>query len=169
MKAEIRKEDLDSKKLSWLCIEPMLLSVRGQSIDAKREVYLRLNEGQQALYLFYSYHNHTKSLAEFYWFSVYNIIDVRSWSGIRKGMQFFDLNEMVDVLDDIEVLITDAKKNGETRHEVSPTDLEHNPQLLQQTELLYAAYQRASQEAITTMNEWVRQHQELVLTVKEED
>lgn len=59
MKAEIRKEDLDSQKLSWLCIEPMLLFVRGQSMGAKKEVYLRLNEGQQALYLFYSYHNHT--------------------------------------------------------------------------------------------------------------
>ncbi|MGQ8871210.1 hypothetical protein [Paenibacillus sp. TSA_86.1] len=161
MKAEIRKEDLDSQRLSWLCIEPMLLSVRGQSMDAKREVYLRLNEGQKALYLFYSYHNHTTSLAEFYWFSAYNIIDLRSWDGIRRGMRFFQLTVMIDVLDDIEALITDAKKSGETWHEVSPTDLEHDPQLLQQTELLYAAYQEASQQAITTMNEWVRQHPEL--------
>ncbi|MDT0121700.1 hypothetical protein Q9R46_03545 [Paenibacillus sp. RRE4] len=168
MKAEIRQENLNSPKLSWLCIEPMLVSVRGQSMDAKRKVYLRLNEGQQALYMFYSFHNHTKSLAEFYWFSAYNIIDLRSWSGIRKGMQFFDLNEMVDVLDNIEALITDAKKSGETWHEVSPTDLEHNPQLLQKTGLLYATYQQEAQEAIITMNEWVRQHQDLVLEVKAE-
>ncbi|MGO4530493.1 hypothetical protein AB4Z30_15530 [Paenibacillus sp. 2TAF8] len=168
MKAEIRKEDLDSQKLSWLCIEPMLLSVRGQSMDAKREVYLQLNEGQQALYLFYSYHNHTTSLAEFYWFSAYNIIDLRSWDGIRRGMRFFQLTVMIDVLDEIEALITDAKKSGESWHEVSPTDLEHDPQLLQQTERLYAAYRKASQQAITTMNEWVRQHQDLVVEVKAE-
>lgn len=168
MKAEIRKEDLDSQKLSWLCIEPMLLSVRGQSMDAKKEVYLRLNEGQQALYLFYSYHNHTTSLAEFYWFSAYNIIDLRSWDGIRRGMRFFQLTVMIDVLDETEALITDAKKSGETWHEVSPTDLEHDPQLLQQTERLYAAYRQASKQAITTMNEWVRQHQDLVVEVKAE-
>lgn len=83
-------------------------------------------------------------------------------------MRFFQLTLMIDVLDEIEALITDAKKFGETWHEVSPTDLEHNPQLLQQTERLYAAYRQASQQAITTMNEWVRQHQDLVLEVKAE-
>lgn len=167
MKAEIRKEDLNSPKLSWLCVEPMLLSVRGQSLDAKKEVYQQLNEGQQALYLFYSYHNHTRSLAEFYWFSAYNIIDLQSWSGIRKGLRFFHLVELIHVLDEIEVLITDVKKSGETWQEVSPTDLEHNPELLQRIEPLYAAYQKASQGAITTMNEWVLQHQEMFLDVKE--
>ena len=89
MKAEIRKEDIDSHNLSWLCIEPMLLSVRGRNLEAKREVYLQLHEGQQALFLFYSYHNHTRSLAEFYWFSAYNIIELNSWNGIREGMKFF--------------------------------------------------------------------------------
>ncbi|MBU5356277.1 hypothetical protein ACN9MH_08055 [Paenibacillus silvae] len=168
MKAEINQKDLDSNELSWLSVKPMLISVRGQDMVAKREVYLQLNEGQQALYLFYAYHNHTKSLAEFYWFSAYHIIELRSWSGIRKGMQFFDLHEMVDVLNDIEVLITDAKKSGGTWQDVSPTDLDHDLQLRQQTERIYDSYQLAAQKAIIAMNDWVRQHQEMFLEIKED-
>lgn len=168
MKAAIKKEDLDSHQLSWLCIEPMLLSVRRQDLAAKREVYLQLNEGQQALYLFYSYHNHTRSLAEFYWFSAYHIMDLQSWNGIREGMQFFQLDGMVRILDDIEALLTDAKKSGETRQGVSPTDLDHDPQLRERTERVYAAYQEASQKGIMAMNEWVRHHQDTVVEMKEE-
>lgn len=89
MKAKLRPEDVHSKQLSWLCIKPMLVSVRGRDMAAKTEIYRKLHEGQQALFLFYSYHNHTKSLAEFYWFSAYNIIEIKSWNGIKKGMHFF--------------------------------------------------------------------------------
>lgn len=112
MKAKLRPEDVHSKQLSWLCIKPMLVSVRGRDMAAKTEIYRKLHEGQQALFLFYSYHNHTKSLAEFYWFSAYNIIEIKSWHGIKKGMHFFCIDEMVTVLDQIESLITDKNKVG---------------------------------------------------------
>lgn len=157
MKAEIRKEDLKSQKLSWLCIEPMLLSVRGQSVEAKKEVYMRLNEGQQALYLFYSYHNHTISLSEFYWFSAYNIIDLRSWSGIRKGMQFFDLNEMIDVLDEIEALITDVKNPEKHGTKYRQPIWNMTLSCFSRRSVYTQRYRQASQQAIITMNEWVRQ------------
>ena len=88
MRAKIKQADLGSPQLSWLCVQPMLISVRGKDVAAKTEMYRQLNEGQQALFLFYSYHNHTKSLAEFYWFSAYNIMEMKSWSGIRNGMRF---------------------------------------------------------------------------------
>ncbi|WP_339303387.1 hypothetical protein [Paenibacillus sp. FSL R5-0519] len=165
MKARIRPEDIYSKQLSWLCIEPMLVSVRGRDMAAKTEIYRQLHEGQQALFLFYSYHNHTKSLAEFYWFSAYNITQIKSWNGIKNGMRFFHLDEMVNVLDQIESLITDHNWVDEVWREVLPTDLEKDPILLQRTEALYANYQAVAQEAITHMNEMILQNQEMYLEI----
>ncbi|WP_433922992.1 hypothetical protein [Paenibacillus taichungensis] len=163
LKVNVKPEDLGSEQLSWLCVQPMLISVRGKDVAAKVEVYRRLHEGQQAIFLFYSYHNHTKSLAEFYWFSAYNIIDMKSWNGIKNGMRYFNQNEMVTLLDDIERLITDKNKVGDTWREVLPTDLEKDPILLQRTEELYAKYRAAAQEAILHMNEIIRQNQEMYL------
>lgn len=165
MKASVRAEDIHSKQLSWLCIEPMLVSVRGRDMAAKTEIYRQLHEGQQALFLFYSYHNHTKSLAEFYWFSAYNIIEIKSWNGIKNGMRFFHLDEMVNVLDQIECLITDHNRVDEAWREVLPTDLEKDPILLQRTEALYATYQTVAEEAITHMNEMILQNQEMYLEI----
>lgn len=167
MKVNIKTEDLSSEQLSWLCIQPMLISVRGKDVAAKVEVYRQLHEGQQAIFLFYSYHNHTKSLTEFYWFSAYNIIDIKSWNGIKNGMRYFNQNEMVTLLDDIERLITDTNKVGDTWREVLPTDLDKNPILLQRTEELYLKYQVAAQEAISHMNEMIRQNQEMYVEITE--
>ena len=165
MKARLRPEDIHSKQLSWLCIEPMIVSVRGKDMKAKTELYGQLNEGQKALFLFYSYHNHTRSLAEFYWFSAYNITQIKSWTGIKKGMRFFHLDEMVNVLDQIECLITDYNRVDEAWLEVLPTDLEKDPILLQRTEALYATYQTVAEEAITHMNEMILQNQEMYLEI----
>ncbi|MGC5770829.1 hypothetical protein [Paenibacillus pabuli] len=167
MRAKIKQADLSSTQLSWLCVQPMLISVRGKDVAAKVEVYRQLHEGQQAIFLFYSYHNHTKSLAEFYWFSAYNIIDMKSWNGIKNGMRYFNQNEMVTLLDDIERLITDQNKDGDTWREVLPTDLEKDPILLQRTEELYVKYRAAAQEAILHMNEIIRQDQERYLEIME--
>ncbi|WP_405172069.1 hypothetical protein MHI12_07950 [Paenibacillus sp. FSL H8-0280] len=166
MKARVRAENVHSKQLSWLCIKPMLVSVRGRDMAAKTEIYRKLHEGQQALFLFYSYHNHTKSMAEFYWFSAYNIIEIKSWNGIKNGMRFFRIDEMVTVLDQIERLITDKNKVGEDWREVLPMDLEKDPILFQRTEALYATYQTVAQAAITHMNEMILQNQEMYLEVE---
>lgn len=45
LKARVRVEDIHSKQLSWLCIEPMLVSVRGRDMTAKTEIYRQLHEG----------------------------------------------------------------------------------------------------------------------------
>jgi hypothetical protein len=84
MKVKLDPMDYESKSLSWLCIKPMLLAVRGKDFSAKSEMYNQLNEGQKGLYLFYSFHNHTKTLEEFYWFSAYHINELKSWNGIKK-------------------------------------------------------------------------------------
>lgn len=168
MRAKIKQADLGSPQLSWLCVQPMLISVRGKDVAAKTEMYRQLNEGQQALFLFYSYHNHTKSLAEFYWFSAYNIKEMKSWSGIRNGMRFFNQNEMVALLDNIERVIVDKNRIGDQWREVTPTDLEQDPNLYQLIEDLFIQYRAQAEEVIANINMEILQHQEIYFEIEDE-
>ncbi|WP_336780870.1 hypothetical protein [Paenibacillus illinoisensis] len=168
MRAKIKQADLGSLQLSWLCVQPMLISVRGKDVAAKTEMYRQLNEGQQALFLFYSYHNHTKSLAEFYWFSAYNIIEMKSWSGIRNGMRYFNQNEMVALLDNIERVIVGKNRVGDQWREVTPTDLEQDPKLYPLIEELFILYRAQAQEVIVSINKEILQHQEMYFEIEDE-
>lgn len=168
MRAKIKQADLGSSQLSWLCVQPMLISVRGKDVAAKTEMYRQLNEGQQALFLFYSYHNHTKSLAEFYWFSAYNIMEMKSWSGIRNGMRFFNQTEMVALLDNIEHVVIDKNRIGDQWREVTPTDLEQDPHLYQLINDLYIQYCAQAEKVIASINNEILQHQEMYFEIEDE-
>ncbi|MDF2937358.1 MAG: hypothetical protein K0Q90_2731 [Paenibacillaceae bacterium] len=160
MKAALTFSDLESTNLSWLCIEPMLTAVRGKDPKAKREMYYRLNEGQQALYLFYSFHNHTQTAAEFYWFSAYNIHELKAWGGIRSGVLYFQDETMAGVLDETGPVLAEA---AERHFPASPSDLELDPKLASAICRLHARYRICSEQTIQLMNVWVLAHRESYL------
>ncbi|MGW8956934.1 hypothetical protein [Paenibacillus sp. NPDC055715] len=153
MKVKLDLIDIESKALSWLCIKPMLLAVRGKDSSAKSEMYNQLNEGQKGLYLFYSFHNHTKTLEEFYWFSAYNINELKSWNGIKKGLHYFEDVALPKLLDDIEILIVERNK---LKKAVSPTDLENDKELMNDVKSLYEQYIKYSETSINRMNDWIK-------------
>lgn len=153
MKVKLDPVDIESKSLSWLCIKPMLLAVRGKDFSAKSEMYNQLNEGQKGLYLFYSFHNHTKTLEEFYWFSAYHINELKSWNGIKKGLNYFKDVTLPKLLDDIEILIIKRNKLKKT---VSPTDLENDKELMNDVKNLHEQYIKYSETSINRMNDWIK-------------
>lgn len=153
MKVKLDPNDIESQNLSCLCIEPMLLAVRGKDLKTKFEMYNQLNEGQKGLYLFYSFHNHTKTLEEFYWFSAYNINELKSWNGIKKGLIYFKDVSLPELLDDIEELII---SRNTLNNPVSPTDLENDNELLNYVKILYDKYIEYSECSIKRMNEWIK-------------
>lgn len=155
MKATLTKADLESPQLSWKCIEPMLLSVRAKDLATKAAVYNELNEGQRALFLFYAFHNHVHSVAEFYWFTAYSMIELRSWDGLKNGLQYLNNEDLVSLLERIEHLIV-CTKSGEQGCMVSPTDVEEDKVLFQRVEELYVEYKSAAPKAIAKMNEIIR-------------
>ncbi|ADM71154.1 hypothetical protein GMA19_03349 [Paenibacillus polymyxa E681] len=157
MKVKLDPIDIESKHLSWLCIKPMLLAVRGKDLSTKSEMYNQLNEGQKGLYLFYSFHNHTKTLEEFYWFSAYNINELKSWNGIKKGLNYFKDAALSELLDDIETLI--VEQNG-LKKTVSPTDLENDQELMNDIKILYEKYMDYSETSINRMNDWIKANRE---------
>lgn len=138
----------------------MLLAVRGKDITTKTEMYQQLNEGQKGLYLFYSFHNHAKTIEEFYWFSSYYILEIQSWSGIKSGVQYFKDFEMVDLLEQMEDLIMQRSEDMNKGQQVSPTDLEKDKGLLNAVTEYFAKYNELSEKTINRMNEWIIDHQE---------
>ncbi|WP_372633715.1 hypothetical protein [Cohnella sp.] len=157
MKIKLKKEDLSSVELSWLCIKPMLLAVRGKDLPTKLEMYQQLNQGQQGLFMFFSFHNHASTIEEFYWFSSYYINELKSWSGIKSGVRYYKDTEMVELLDQIELFVLREAK--EKSQKVSPTDLETNEELLKEVKGYFNRYKELSINTIDTMNKWIIHNQ----------
>ncbi|KGE16837.1 hypothetical protein [Paenibacillus wynnii] len=161
MQPHINQEDLHKDNLSWLCIEPVLISVRGKSLDIKSEVYNQLNEGQRALYLFYAFHNHVKSNVELYWFAAYFMNELKAWRGLKEGIAFFKDNEMLMLMEELETIIEDKNRdiNGLWR-EASPSDLEKDMNLSDSINQIYSEYQVNVQQTIEAMNSYIRNNEE---------
>lgn len=157
MKVKIKQEELQSINLSWLCVQPMLLAVRGKDLKTKLEMYNQLNEGQKGIFMFYSFHNHTMTMAEFYWFAAYNINELRSWTGICRGVLYFNDNKMADLLDRIKLFIENRNKLGS---QISPSDLDNNKELFNEVSKLYDKYREFSEKTIIRMNEWINANPE---------
>jgi hypothetical protein len=161
MRIQLKQVLLAQDNLSWLCIEPILLMIRGKSLTAKSDLYHQLNDGQKALYLFYAYHNHTKSIAEFYWFAAYFISELKAWNGLKIGMRFFENYEMVNLYEELESLIesTNRREDG-TWEEASPSDLENNKELNKSLHQLYLKYNSIVENTINQMNTYIRNNKE---------
>lgn len=161
--------ELNSEQLSWLCVEPILIKVRGKDESTKAEAYNRLNDGQKAMFMFYAFHNHTKSLAEFYWFASYFIGDLKGWPAVKKGVLFFQDDNLFQICNEIEQLLESAKRQPDgTWREAKTSDLEHDPQLLAMITALYEKYALTAQPFIEQMNNHVRNHIEEYLILSEQ-
>ncbi len=155
MKAAIHREELYSDQLSWLSVKPMLLSVRGKDVHAKAEVYRQLSEGQRALYLFYSYHNHTGSLAEFYWFSAYYMIEYKAWDEMKNAVRYFEDPEFVRTLGLVYSAIERKLKVEGNWTMAKPQDIEMDLEFQAAMQTVYDRYRKLTPQLIKRMNDWV--------------
>ncbi|MDN4070328.1 hypothetical protein QYF50_20735 [Paenibacillus vini] len=167
MLTRMKQELLQSENLSWLCIEPMLLTVRGKSPGAKREMFNQLNEGQQALYLFYAFHNHANTMAEFYWFTTYFIADLKAWTGLKTGVLFFQGYELIKVLEQMESVIHLKNKLADgSWKEASPADLERDTELNESIQPIFKEYQINARKFIESTNKYIKDNKHEFLEIE---
>ncbi|WP_139998686.1 hypothetical protein [Paenibacillus paridis] len=161
MKVTLQKNDIASKQLSWLCVKPILEEVRGKDAAVKTDAYNRLNDAQKALYLFYAFHNHTKTLAEFYWFASYFVSELKGWRELTKGLLFYGEEHLVLICNEMEQLVTAHNKQADGAwRQALASDLDHNKELLGHVTRLYEQYQPAAEKSIQRMNEYINNHSE---------
>lgn len=160
MKVTLTEQELSSPELSWLCIKPMLLEVRAKDVDTKLAMYRQLTEGQQALYLFYAFHNHVNSIEEFYGYSVYYVNELKSWDGMKKGVRYFQDVKMAELLERIEALIIARWTSAGGTQTVPLTDLVNNQALFREANALFEEYKTQSVRTIARMNQWIMERRE---------
>ena len=161
MQVTLSKEDLNNEQLSWLCVKPILEGVRGKETSVKAEAYSHLNEGQKALYIFYAFHNHTKSTAEFYWFASYFISELKGWSTLTNGLLFYKEEQLMRICSEIEQLVEAHNKqpDGSWRQALA-SDLDQDAELLARVEDLYKQYIPLARQGIQRMNRYIQSHPE---------
>lgn len=159
MIVKLRVEDMLQDQLSWLCIEPMLLAVRAKSPAAKLEMYQQLNEAQQAMYMFYSFHNHVHSPAEYNWFAHYYMSELKGWSWLKSGLHLFEGLPLLHLLEDTEMAIERySKQEDGAWNDAKLSDLEQDADLQASMMKLFRDYQSSSAMLIQHMNQYIREH-----------
>ncbi|MNH94776.1 hypothetical protein D3C73_474010 [compost metagenome] len=155
--AELRT--LDKQSISWQCIKPLTMQVRGKNYEVKKELLDQLNEAQLSTFMFYVYHNHIGSAAELYWYTQYYIADIKAWPAIKAGVRFYNDQMMSDLLEEVEGIVVqrNRQEDGSWR-EARPSDLEQDDEWSLAIQAVYNKYVTASQRLIETMNTYVSQH-----------
>ncbi|WP_152395179.1 hypothetical protein [Paenibacillus guangzhouensis] len=112
--------------LVWVCFKPIITTYKAMmrenetigrdGVVAKVQFYRELTPGQQALFMYCSYHHHAiESQAEFYWWSAYFIAQPMFWTSLKKAVQYFEEDTMLLLLEEIEKIFT---SQHDTHHEL---------------------------------------------------
>ncbi|QHT60831.1 hypothetical protein GXP70_13315 [Paenibacillus lycopersici] len=158
-RAVCKEADLEREDLAWRCIEPALLAVKAKSAEVKANIYERLNAGQKALYLFYAFHNHAGTRAEFYWFTYYYLYVLPAWPGLKEGLAFFGDQPLLRLLEEAELLVEEHTRGADgARREASPSDLDADASLGEAADRLFSRYGALAGETIGRMNAYIRAH-----------
>ncbi|MNW37432.1 hypothetical protein D3C74_144740 [compost metagenome] len=150
---------LDKQSISWQCVQPLTMQVRGQNFEVKQALVDQLNEAQLSTFMFYVYHNHIGSAAELYWFTQYYITDIKAWPAIKAGVRFYSDQVMSDILEEAEgIVVQRNQKEDGSWCEAKPSDLEQDEGLSRAIQAVYDKYVTVSPRLIETMNAYVSQH-----------
>jgi hypothetical protein len=105
------KNNIEDQFISWDCIAPIIMKVRGKSISVKAEEYQKLNDGQKAIFSFHVYYDHAKddveSLTHWSWY----YFQVHFFEQIKKGAEYFGNGEYIALLDKIERTLSSGTTN----------------------------------------------------------
>lgn len=106
-------ESLNDISLIWACIEPTIQQIRGKNFTVKSEVYSHLTAGQQALLMFQVLYGHTtRGVREFYSHLSYLLSNKGTWSQLKKGMQFFEAHDMLQLLENMDIVYQGLRTEG---------------------------------------------------------
>lgn len=150
---------LDSHSISWKCIEPITMQVRGKSFEERQKILQPLNKAQLATFMFYVYHNHINSIEEMYWFTQYYLSDIKIWPSIKASVRFYEDQELFTILEEVEHIVVSRNQLEDGNYkEARPSDLEGDAELATAIQAIYYKYVESAPRLISRMNTYVTQH-----------
>lgn len=111
MLARIEREvfdRMDDESIIFVCFKPLILSYKEiSSVNGDLgEFYRKMTSGQQALFVFSTYHNHViQSEEELYWWSAFFMAQGARWEVLKEKMLELGDLEFVAFLQDVEVML----------------------------------------------------------------
>ncbi|MFD3258248.1 hypothetical protein ACE3MQ_06550 [Paenibacillus lentus] len=152
--------------LAWLSVEPYTQEIRGKDAQSKGTLFEQLNNGQKAIFMFYVFHNHVESPAQYYWFASYYVGELQIWPALLQGMEYLRDEQMLVVYKQLEDIVERRNRleNGEWR-EALAADLDHDAVLRYEIDESFSLYNLHAPGTIQRMNGYVQDHLEEFIEV----
>lgn len=159
MLVKMKHEAFQQSGISWKVIEPIITQIKGKNMQVKTEMYKQLTPGQRAVFLFYTYHNHIRSAAEFYWYAAYNIGDIKAWPALKRDILLFDNKDMVSLYEEIEQIVEMRNRLPDgTWREALIADLDQDENLFNSVNEIYKSYNDIAPPFIAGMEAYILLH-----------
>jgi hypothetical protein len=158
------KQDFDSmndERLSWACVEPTLMQIRGKNMTVKAQALSQLTKGQQALCMFRVLYDHAKnSASEFYAWISYLLGNSDYWSGVIGGLRFFGDTTMIHLLDETKLLLEERNQRlGYQLSDATFNDLEQDHELSNAVSLLFDRFLEIAMDSLKHIGTYIRSNQ----------
>ena len=114
---------LDDERLIWICVEPIIRKVRGKDPEIKSQVFMQLNNGQRALFVFQVLYGHAgNGILQFFAHIAYLADRLDIWAALKSGMNYFNDIEMLCLIEKMEAAYYSVTKQSENM--ISLSELE---------------------------------------------
>ena len=125
---------LEDEKLVWRFVEPIIHQTRGKTPSIKSQVYMSLNDGQRALFMFQVMYGHAgNGISQFFSHISYLTDRLNLWLALKSAMKYFNDTDMVGFVEKMEIAYFDQSsqaKNIPTLDELDQLYRELIPQTL---------------------------------------
>lgn len=171
MLIKMNKQDFDlltDDSLSQGCFRPLIQNYKSRVVkqskdddsQMKENFYKELNEGQRALFMFYTYYNHAnKSFVEFYWWSAYFFAQPKIWSALKASMKYFEEESLLLLLEMIEIELKRHNHPDTLEHfKVTRDELNRNQQLKSSIKYLHNIFEKTSPLTISKIDKYIEKN-----------
>ncbi len=125
---------LEDEKLVWMFVEPIISKTRGKAPNLKAQVYMSLNSGQRALFMFQVMYGHAgNGIFQFFSHISYLTPRLDLWSALKSAMQYFNDTDMLGLVEKMEIAYSDQlsqAQNVPSLEELNQSYCELIPQTL---------------------------------------
>lgn len=159
-------DSMDNERLTWACVEPTLLQIRGKNMTVKAQALAQLTKAQQALCMFRVLYDHAKnSASEYYSWISYLLDNASYWTGVMGGLRFYGDTTMLQLLDDTKQILEQRnQKLGFKLSDATLNDLEEDHELANTISLLYELFLKIASDSMKHISMFIRSNpQEFVV------
>ncbi|MBH5319890.1 hypothetical protein I6N90_18995 [Paenibacillus sp. GSMTC-2017] len=156
-------DEMNDFELGAACFKPIIQAYKRAQVeneDFVTTVYSDLSDGQKALFIFWTYYSHVKvSEADCYYWSALYMAQPERWTGLFRGLQFFEDRHTLPLVEEMDVLLKGRNHPRSLDHfDVSYEDINEDPRLKEEISIFYEKLLDALPVTIGIISRYIREH-----------